>query len=316
MIDYTNKRIILELEKNGRISYSHLARSLRLNISPVNKRVHSLLEDRFIKIHAVPNPYKMGYTANAFIGMNVSNKSLDDICAWLSSNINVSMLLTTFGRFNLIATVQFASWDILVRFISDELPAAGSILEMEIFIIKEVKKRYHNIFSKQVYQKTPVKIDAINLKIIEELTNNGRYKEKYLADKLGISLSAVSRRIAYLLKENIIRVYAIADPTKLGYHANAFVLIRADTDKINSICEHLYPYDEVITIMTFANGYNIVVSIVAKDMETLYELNKNKIVNLPGITSVETLIRGHVIKRYYGTFTVEKQLEAETKRIQ
>jgi len=313
MIDDTNTRIILELEKNGRISFSHLAESLRLNISTVNKRVHSLIEDDVITIRAVPNPYKMGYTANAFIGMNVANNSLDDMCAWLRGNINVSMLLTTFGRFNLIATVQFTSWDVLVHFISTELPAAGSILEMETFLIKDVKKRYQNIFSEQVSRKTPPKIDSIDQKIIEELIENGRYTAKYLADKLGISLSAVSRRLSHLLKENLIRVYAIADSTKLGYHANAFVLIRADADKIAGICECLYPYNEVITIMTLANGYDIVVSIVARDMETLYELNKNRIAGLPGINSVETLVRGHVIKRYYGAFTVEKQLRAETR---
>jgi DNA-binding Lrp family transcriptional regulator len=157
-----------------------------------------------------------------------------------------------------------------------------------------------------------VKIDEVDLKIIEELVINGRYSCLYLSEKLGISLSAASKRLAGLLKENVIQIRAIPSATKMGYQSNAYIFIRAEHQYLDEICNQLYSYKEVSILMTLMNGYDIHASVLARTPETLYDFLKKKIAPIKGVSSMETLIHGELKKRYYGTF---HQTETELQRL-
>ena len=136
---------------------------------------------------------------------------------------------------------------------------------------------------------------------MEALAKNGRLSSPNLAKKLGISASAVSRRISFLLNEDIIKIQAIAKPGKVGYLANAVVLMRIDRNKIDEICAGLSAYDEVTYIMTLATGYDIYMGVATRESNTLHELIRSLISSVPGIIDTETLVYGEVVKRYYGT---------------
>jgi Lrp/AsnC family transcriptional regulator for asnA, asnC and gidA len=307
MISSTDLRLIAKLEENGRASYIDLAKMLGINPSTVAKKVRNLLDEAIIDVKAVPNPYKMGHTANALIATNVYMNRIDDVCNRLKTMFHVNMIVTTFGRFNLILAVHYQTWDSLLNFVSTELSEAGDIYEIETFFVKGIQKRYYGTFCDHFLEQNCAKIDDIDLKIIEELSNNGRYSCMYLSDKLGISLSSASKRLASLLKENVVQIRAITSPTKMGYHSNAFIFIRAEHNKIEEICDQLYPYKEVSTLMTFMNGYDIYASVLAMTPESLYDFIKKKIAALSGIISMETLIRGELVKRYYGSFHLDEE---------
>ncbi len=307
MLNNTDLRLISRLEVDGRASYIELAQALGINPSTVAKKVKALLKDEYIAIKAIPNPYKMGYSANALIAMNVPHCRVDNVCNHLKANLNVNLLVTTFGRYNVIVCVHYSSWDKLLSFLSNDLSDSGDIYEIESFFVKGIQKRYYGMDTGSFLEQDTVKLDDTDLKLIEELAENGRYSGIYLADKLGISLSAASKRLATLLKENVIQIRAITNPSKMGYHSNAYIFIRADHSKINDICEQLYKYKEVSTLMTLTNGYDIYVSVLARTPEILFDFIKHNIAPIPGVINMETLIRGEMIKRYYGAFHLDEE---------
>jgi Lrp/AsnC family transcriptional regulator for asnA, asnC and gidA len=249
----------------------------------------------------------MGYSANALIALNVPHCRVDNVCNHLKANLNVNLLVTTFGRFNVIVCVHYSSWDKLLGFVSNDLSDSGDIYEIESFFVKGIQKRYYGMDTGSFLDQDSVKLDDTDLKLIEELAENGRYSGIYLADKLGISLSAASKRLATLLKENVIQIRAITNPSKMGYHSNAYLFIRADHSKISEICDQLYKYKEVSTLMTLTNGYDIYVSVLARTPEILFDFIKHNIAGIPGVTNIETLIRGEMIKRYYGAFHLDEE---------
>jgi DNA-binding Lrp family transcriptional regulator len=302
MLNNTDFRLIGKLEENGRASYIELAQALKINPSTVAKKVKYLLKEGIITIKAVPNPYKLGHTANALIVMNVPMNKIDDVCLRLKPKFNVNLIVTTFGRFNLILGVHYPTWDMLLSFISSELSDTGDVSEMETYFVKGVWKRYYGVSSDNYLDQNVAKIDDVDLRLIEELANNGRYSCLHLSEKMGISLSAVSKRLAGLLKDNVIQIRAIPSATKMGYQSNAYIFIHAEREKIDEICNRLYSYREVSTLMTLMNGYGIHASILARTPETLYDFLKKKVASIPGVTRMETLIHGELIKRYYGTF--------------
>jgi len=295
MIDETSFKILTELTRDGRSSNARIAKKLGINVLTVAKRVNNLLDEGVIVIKAIPNPNKMGYIANAFIGLVVDLQKIDDICAKLVNNSHISMVVTCFGRFDIMLNVDFRTWEMLQSFVKEELSRIEGINKVETYLVSGSTKRYQGIFEDGDTDKQAPQIDEIDQKLIEELIKHGRPNYADVAGKLSISTSTVSRRVAYLVKEDIIKILAIPNPSKLGYLANAFVMVNAYLSKIDSICEQLMDYSEVHLVARLMNRYDIIFGVHATDPGSLFDFMKRKISTIDGVLNTETLIRGNFL---------------------
>lgn len=70
-----------------------------------------------------------------------------------------------------------------------------------------------------------VHLDKINLKIMEELLNNGDIKSSEIALKLGIPLSTIQRRRSMLEKFSVLKKTYSLDPKKLGLRISEVSII-------------------------------------------------------------------------------------------
>jgi Lrp/AsnC family transcriptional regulator, regulator for asnA, asnC and gidA len=300
MITETDLKLIAALDANGRASYAELSRSLDISISTISKKVKSLLDGRVIEIQAIPNPNRLGQNAHALIAIRTSVNKLEDVSKRLEVYPSIDLLAAVFGHFNLIASVQSSNWDDLHDFISTKIGAVENITDMEVFFAKENKKRFYHILGSRDHEKSVLKIDDIDRKIINALCANGRSSVSELAKMFELSISSISKRLSHLFEENAIRVQAHVDYNKIGYHARAFILIRAQNNMIENICKIVNNFTEVQTVITLINGYDIFLATVSHDSESLYQLVNHKIAVIPGVLNAEVWIRGKNFKRYFG----------------
>ena len=300
MIKDIDLKLISALDADGRASYAELSRTLGISISTVAKKVKNLLLDGVIEIKAIPNPDRLGHTAHAFIVMRTSVNKIEEVCKRLEVFPNIDLLAAIFGHFNLIASVQFTSWDHLHEFISSKIASIDDISEMEILFAKENRKRFYHILGPQDSEKSTLKIDDIDRKLIDALCIDGRYSVSYLAEQFDLSISSASKRLTHLFEENAIMVRANVDYNKIGYHARAFILIHAQNNYITDICATINGFNEVQTLITLINGYDIFVGIISQNAEGLYDLINSKIAGIPGVLDFEVWIRGKNFKRYFG----------------
>ncbi len=84
-------------------------------------------------------------------------------------------------------------------------------------------------------------LDDIDLKILEIVQKHGRTKRNDLADRVGLSLPAVSERLRKLEEAGVISgYYARLNPGALGIDITAFVLVTVDSSKhYASFVEHV-----------------------------------------------------------------------------
>ena len=139
-------KIIKELAKDGRINAKDLAEKLEMHISTVSKKVSSLVNADYIKISAIPNPGKFGFTGNAFIVMTITAAKIDQVCAELYACPEVHLILTMIDGSEIIVGVQTATNVLLYDFIKKKLSRIGDIHNTETLIWAEVKKRYYGWF--------------------------------------------------------------------------------------------------------------------------------------------------------------------------
>ena len=307
MVDNVNRQIIAALKYDGRYSNAALAKELNINAATVARRIEIMLRENVIDIRAVLNLFKLGFNAHAFIALEIDLTRVDEISTRFVRNYNTSLVVTTFGRYGMLVLADFPTWETLQNYITRELPRIPGINKIDVFPVIENKKLYNPLFKNDVRNDALASIDETDKRIIEELEKNGRASYAQLAGKLGISLATVSRRVARLQDENIIRISVIRNPAKLGYLANAYVVLRADLNRVDAICSELAVHHEVHMIMTLMSGFEILAGIHLQSPERLYKFIVEKIARVDGVASIETFICAEIKKRSYPLFDLEAE---------
>ena len=293
-----DQKLIATLHKNGRATHVELSKQLGLHVSTIAKKMQQLESDGLMSIKALPNPYKLDYQAHAVIALESEHDKIDAICSQLYDSFNINLMVTTFGRFDIIAFVFFHTWADLLEYISAYVSPIRGIINMETYLVKEIRKRH---FGFPVCSE-PIKIDDIDLRLIKKLSENGRYTAQYLAKELGISKPTCLKRLSILLNEKVIEVRAIPDRSGSGYTAYAFIFLKVAAGKLEEVCVALHQFQDVFMILNLYNGFDILIGVNAFNPEKLYRFVKGKILSIDGIASGNTLIRAEIKKRYYGPF--------------
>jgi DNA-binding Lrp family transcriptional regulator len=292
MLDKISLGIIIELCRKGDLTNSDIANSLNINPATAARKKQKLIKERVIEITALSNPAKMGYKAGAFIGIEVDLKKINSVCRKLSDNIKVNMVLTCFGRFDILISAYFYDMAALQYFVMIELSKIDGVNRIATFLMAEAKEQHHRRLPVDVNPSEPPKLDELDQQIINELLQTGQPLYSKLAIKLGVSLSTISRRINNLISSGVIYYRAIANPSKLGYTANAFVFLHAELSKVENICDDLATFPEIYLIIKLMNDYEVIFGVQALDPELLFDFITSKIAHIDGVLKTETLIRG------------------------
>ncbi len=134
-------------------------------------------------------------------------------------------------------------------------------------------------------------LDDRDRKIIELLLKNSRMNYSDIAKVLGISDTAVRKRIRNMEKSGVIRGYTLSvDPHTLGYKCVAILGIDTESEKFYYVANALKDMDEVKCV-DMASGENmIVVEIWAKDGEQLARIISENIGKIDGVKKVKSSI--------------------------
>ncbi|MEM4120532.1 MAG: Lrp/AsnC family transcriptional regulator [Thermoplasmata archaeon] len=118
-----------------------------------------------------------------------------------------------------------------------------------------------------------LKIDEIDIKILEILKDNGRISDSEIARKINVSNDTVKRRRERMEKEGIIKIKALIDPKKFGYthYIHAGITTKPPAN-INALIEKLKNIKGVYYIaISFGPSHNILVHFRGKKKEDLYD---------------------------------------------
>jgi len=134
MMDKLDQKLILELQRNGRQSYSDLGKMFGVTEGTVRKRLKSLIKRDLIKVVAVPNVRELGYNFISIVGIQVRMVELDKVRENLSQNPAVCQLAWVTGRYDLIAIVITRSTEEFANFMANELSTIPSVVRTETFV--------------------------------------------------------------------------------------------------------------------------------------------------------------------------------------
>ncbi|WP_258083596.1 HTH-type transcriptional regulator LrpA [Thermococcus thermotolerans] len=123
--------------------------------------------------------------------------------------------------------------------------------------------------------------------IIEMLTRDARTPFTEIAKVLGISETAVRKRVKALEEAGVIRQYTVVvDPSKLGYNLVSLTGVDTLPEKIFEVANKLKELEFVRTVYLTSGDHMIMAEVWAKDGEDLSDIISNRIGKIEGVTKV------------------------------
>lgn len=141
MIDATDKRLIAELRKDGRVSWVQLSERVNLSASACQRRVEALIKANVIKRFTVSiDPKKAGQNIQAVISIKVERQkivSAEEFRQKIKSYSEVYSFVKLSGSVDYQITVWVEDINALSSFIDNKLLALDGVVDANSAIVLE-----------------------------------------------------------------------------------------------------------------------------------------------------------------------------------
>jgi Lrp/AsnC family transcriptional regulator for asnA, asnC and gidA len=143
VLDALDKSIIKCLQLDGRRPYAQIGRELKIPEATVRQRAERLIKRRVVQIVGVTDPLAMGFQQPALIGLKVEAGRLEEISQQIAALEEVTYLVVTAGRYDLVCEVVCEDNDHLLRVLTDRFADIKGIRSTETLVeLRFVKESY------------------------------------------------------------------------------------------------------------------------------------------------------------------------------
>lgn len=143
-LDPLDLEIISALQDDGRIPYSAMAERFGVVEGTIRKRVTRLIDEGYVRIVGVANPFKVGMDVVAIIGLNVARQQMPEALTRLRALDAVRYIAITTGTFDAIIEVVLPSTQDLLRFLMQDLARVPGLNRTETSLVLEIPKQSYD----------------------------------------------------------------------------------------------------------------------------------------------------------------------------
>lgn len=136
------------------------------------------------------------------------------------------------------------------------------------------------------------KIDNLDLRILDIISKDARTSLSDVAEVCGVSRAVVHQRVAKMADKGVIlgSGYKV-NPKSVGYSTCTYVGINLERGSMYyDVVESLRRIPEIVECHFTTGNYTMLIKLYAYDNEHLMALLNNRIQQIPGVISTETLI--------------------------
>ena len=140
-IDAIDSKMINLLQKDGRLSNIEMAKQLGISEATVRARLKRLMDEGFIQIVAVSNPFKLGFEITGDIYIHVDMKKVQKIIKELKKIKALWYIVMTTGSSNINAEFVVRTLEDLNDLVYSQISNIDGVRRVEISVIMNYIKR-------------------------------------------------------------------------------------------------------------------------------------------------------------------------------
>lgn len=149
------------------------------------------------------------------------------------------------------------------------------------------------------------KLDKIDEQILALLSRDARTSNREVARMIGLSDTAVRKRLKRLSSAGIAKVTAVIHPLSKGYTLAALVRLRTPPAEARAIAERAAKLEPVSFTAMSAGRFNVAALIMARDESHLAELLYGEFRCWPGVHEIVTVRISTSIKHRLDLIRIE-----------
>jgi len=142
VLDDISKRIIEQLQVDGRQSYAAIGKAVGLSEAAVRQRVQRLQEAGVMQIVAVTDPLTLGFRRQAMIGLKCDG-DLEKVADDLANMEEIDYVVITAGSFDLLLEVVCEDDDHLLEILG-RVRAVPSVTSTETLVYLKLRKQTYS----------------------------------------------------------------------------------------------------------------------------------------------------------------------------
>src|SRR6201995_1732267 len=142
-LDEISKRIIEQLQADGRRSYAAIGKVVGLSEAAVRQRVQRLIDAGIMQVVAVTDPLELGFARQAMVGVRV-NGPMEPVADALADLDEVDYVVITAGSYDLLVEVVCESDEHLLEVISLKIRRISGVVGTETFMYLKLRKQTYS----------------------------------------------------------------------------------------------------------------------------------------------------------------------------
>jgi DNA-binding Lrp family transcriptional regulator len=158
-----------------------------------------------------------------------------------------------------------------------------------------------------------IRLDRVDVQIIEMLQEDGRMLYKDIAKGVGVSLPTVRARIKRLVELGVIKKFTvIVDADRVLGKVRAILLVQVDPSRVDEVMKRVASLKVVREVYRTAGSCPLVLKVEARDLDELGRLVSEGLGGIEGISSASSFTVTKTGKEEYGA-TVEADVMVQFK---
>ncbi len=142
VLDDTSKRIIEQLQQDGRRSYAAIGKAVGLSEAAVRQRVQRLMDTGVMQVVAVTDPMMLGFHRQTMIGIKCEG-DLVQAADHLAGMDEIDYVVITSGSFDLLVEVVCEDDDHLLEILS-RVRTVPCVTSTETFVYLKLRKQTYS----------------------------------------------------------------------------------------------------------------------------------------------------------------------------
>jgi Lrp/AsnC family leucine-responsive transcriptional regulator len=137
-------------------------------------------------------------------------------------------------------------------------------------------------------------MDAYDRNILKWLQDDGRMSNVELSERIHLSAPQTLRRVRTLEEQGVIRRYAaLVSPAAIGLEVTAFVSLSLDREQFRNVREverNVMAFPEIVECHTISGDFDYLLKVVAADLKSLSLFLTDRLMQVPGVSGVRSMI--------------------------
>jgi len=301
-LDLKDKKILYELEKNSRQSFSQIGKRVGLHRNNVIYKVNNLIKNGIIRdFYTVIDSYALGYTFYRFYinFQDINPEIKKEIINYFVMYSYTTDVHETDGQYDLIVIIAVNNVRNFYNFWQKTLIQYGNYFEKQLFSIYCSEKHYDynflvddnkkfqikNYKIKKSYLFSSIKkndIDYIDVNILRSIAPNARKKIIEISKELNISTVTVQKRINRLKELGIIHGFTIGiNFPSIGYKIFKVDINLKNKKIIYSIIRYLESNPNLIGLLHAVGYEDLELMFILQNSGELHDIMEDILIKFP-----------------------------------